>query len=246
TMWYRVSKSVRHFESALVDLWDLPLAMAVDPDSHVVWIRAEVSCSGSKPMATIDEISSRLSVLPGQRYERHEDGRLRIIGQRLSTTHLPENLHWRPLAEVMRLKWPRAGVPKQSSDPPVQLRLERGGLESSIAGLLVNLNDLAKWVETAAEIRLRRLKWIYKDSLALVAGHPPPPLPGVAFGCHENIWIPMGQSWVPNIEAAQVRRVFQCDASETLVWRSTHQCEKLPRDAWSALSRASVREVLKQ
>ena len=147
-MWFRMEGTVEDFEASLAGLVDLPLSIANDPMSDATWLKIDEN-KGETDKADATDLVTRLSVVPGRRFHVDENGNLTQAGHRLSSGKLPANLNWIPLANALRLEWPTAALAGRWTDPPTQLRLVRGGSILEPSGIMVTLEHLRSWVDTA-------------------------------------------------------------------------------------------------
>ncbi|QEG39809.1 hypothetical protein [Roseimaritima ulvae] len=224
---------------------------------QVVWLRLPASQSGSQEL---------LRKLPGGHYldvqaeatdEAASGARtlLRRPGQQVPTASLPGDLSWQLIDQCFDFALPAPGIGAQAAlqeRPP--LRLERGGNQRTAAAMIVSLSELAAWVDTAAAVRMQPLLWLRRADQALVFGTPLPPLDGVLFAACEQVLLPVGFRWQPDLPASSVFRAFchyhcngtaanvdqQSDAA-WLIWESNRRWRLVDDDDWVSLTRASVR-----
>jgi hypothetical protein len=97
-----------------------------------------------------------------------------------------------------------------------------------------------------------------------VVGLPLPSVSGQRFWVRNNIAVPAGRHWLPAVDSATVRRVFEkspsgdfcsggdqlpandvnaggADSADTLLWLDSGHWEMIPSDAFTAMTRAAVR-----
>ncbi len=138
-----------------------------------------------------------------------------LPGERFQVTEKAQLVPWNyllPVAEAPRGPW----VPLAANTVPtlaapalpgvlgggVPLRLVRVTQEQPAALLLVDLPAWTGYMDTAATIRLARLRFaLSAEGRVLVGGHPVPPLRGERFTLAAGIAVPCGWGWVPAVQA---------------------------------------------
>lgn len=176
--------------------------------------------------------------------ERYEviDGGLRRMERRLSDERLP-SVSWVSLAAFLGARLP---TPIAAGMPPVKMAIElRPATTAGEPNLLeVARQDWIAYVETAPEIRLRRLVFAVNESdseRVLVRGFPLPPLPGCQFVEAELVAKPAGFHWYPPVVAKTVRMTLGADEAELVILRTDATWSRVPRSAWIAATRSAVR-----
>lgn len=177
-----------------------------------------------------------------ERYEVIDGGRLRRMERRLSDERLP-SVSWVSLAAFLGARLP---VPIAAGMPPMKMAIE---LRPATAAGEPNLLEVARqewidYVETAPEIRLRRLVFAVNENdseRVLVRGLPLPPLPGEQFVEAELVAKPAGFHWYPPVAAKTVRKTLGADETELVILRADATWSRVPRSAWIAATRSAVR-----
>jgi hypothetical protein len=166
-------------------------------------------------------------------------------GERIAIAKLPADLSWEPLDDSLELQLPPAGFAAPRDALQRQpLRLIRGGRPLQPTAMLASLVDFHRWVDTASEIRLRRLKWVQRAGEVLVMGEPLPPIAADYFIRTDHVLVPAGYVWTPAVTAADVKAVFAIEQDQWLVWESNQSWDAVDEDAWMAVRRASVRQAI--
>ncbi len=180
-----------------------------------------------------------------ERYEVAENGRLRRRGRLLTEGVFP-SCAWQPLDAFLRPRLPEPFVPgRQPNGVAIELRPAAGSSEPNL--LEVARDDWIAYVETAPEIRLRCLSFAVNEQAShrvLIRGVPLPALPGDRFVEAECIAVPAGFHWHPPVSAGSVRSALGLDDSELVILRKEGNCSRVPRSAWNAAARSTVRLML--
>lgn len=180
-----------------------------------------------------------------ERYNVVNGDRLRRAGRLLTEERFP-GCDWNPLQAFLR---PRLPDPIAPGHQPEGVRLElRPVARISEPNLLeAESQDWLSYVETAPEIRLQCLAFALDEQdpgRVLIRGTPLPPLPGARFVEAESIATPAGLHWYPAISAPSVRTFLGAKESELMILRTDGCCVRVPRSAWNAAARATVRLML--
>ncbi|MEL6109735.1 MAG: hypothetical protein AAFU85_27305 [Planctomycetota bacterium] len=226
---------------------------AVDED-HSHWLRFS------------DRDAESFARLSRESFRVDEFGRLFSGDERVPFGVLPK-LQWRPVQEVIDAKLPVAGYPEQVAHKSVGngavgdcgTRIEKFPLRLvpahqstqrsplPVAAISVTLQGLSTWVEGAAARRLARLRWVVRDSTALVMGESLPPVAGDYFVRVDRLLIPAGMWWTPELPAVSVVRLMdgRPTRAETLhVWQRDQSVQHVKEDSFATLSRAALRASL--
>jgi len=210
-----------------------------------IWLRGECENSVDPPIRS----------LPGDHFTIAHEIQLVPVGKQVPLGFLPTT-DWLSLREWLQVSPPVARWAKAES-PTARLRLaslaESGSSNDSrsavasedvdSSAILVTLDDWHSYADSAPQVRLDRLRFAAAaDGRILVLGTPLPSLPGTRFIIVEQIAIPAGSRWGPNVDPAVVRSVF--GVSDSLVlWYSTDSWELIPTDAFVAATRVAIRST---
>lgn len=208
------------------------------------WIKLECAEVADTQEKAAIQIAKLAASLPGDRWRLHGNDWLRP-GMRVPDLELPD-LAWQSIRDVIRFRLPRIEVAARvPQDQKISLRLVRGGSVTSCEGLLTNVSDLARWIRSAPESRLRSLRWVIASSTStkcLILGKQLPPVAGVPLVNQHQVLIPAGVCWQPNVSASDVRQVFKLKPSQWLLWENDQTSSTIEDDSFATMNRASVRE----
>jgi hypothetical protein len=204
----------------------------VGEHGHQLWLRGR-HC---------DEILERkLSALPASgRYEWLSPTQIRMLNQRIPAGVLPD-LQWQSLDGWLRVEIPASALP---ANPPatIALRLVRSASERDPELLLTTVEDLARFVASAAQVRLAGLQFaVEADGDVLVRGSPLPPLPGQRFVLHGGVAVPAGFAWEPAVDANVLTRRFGVSGDALVVWNGDGSITRLHSEQFVPLTRSALR-----
>lgn len=210
------------------------------------WIKLECTDISDNREHAAMQFAKLAASLPGDRWRLEGNDWLRP-GMRVPDLELPD-LAWQAAGDVIRFTLPRIEVAARvSQDERISLRLVRGGNVAICEGLLTNVSALARWVQSAPESRLRSLRWVITSSTptkCLILGKQLPPVAGVPLVNQQQILIPAGFTWTPNVSASDVRKLFGLSATQWLLWESDQTSSTIEDDVYATMNRASVRELI--
>lgn len=188
-----------------------------------------------------ENLQAKLSALPASaRYEWLGSNQLRQIDQRIPVARLPA-LQWQALNSWLLIEMPSAAIP---AEPPssVPLRLVRSANEQDPELLLTQFDELARFVSTAAQVRLEGLQFsASSDGTVLVRGHPLPPVSGQRFVVHGGVAVPVGFSWEPRVSPDVLTRRFSVSGNALVLWNENNAITRLHSEQFVPLSRSALR-----
>lgn len=193
-----------------------------------------------------DRLAEQARSMPAERY-RLVNNRLVPDGQRVATGQLPE-LDWQPIASVIQMQLPWIGEAGQVANiRTTTWKLARSGNERAVVGAIVPWRELAKWIETAPQWRLSRLRYCVSESPggreALILGTPVPPVDAHYLVSEQRILLPAGHSWLPTLPVDYVQRSFGVQPGQWLLWRESDDWCLIDDHLFMPLGRASVRAL---
>ncbi|MFN8397375.1 MAG: hypothetical protein U0176_22320 [Bacteroidia bacterium] len=148
-----------------------------------IWLRGILVDDG--------EIDLRIRQLPAMQRFFCEDGMLFLPEALTPVAHLPK-LNWQSLQAHMPLDLPTAAYAGESAQR-IPVRLVPATQEQPVVALRCALEHLQAWADTAAEVRISRLRMaINSESDVLVMGHPLPNVPGTSYWSCDGLLLPAG------------------------------------------------------
>jgi hypothetical protein len=181
-----------------------------------------------------------LWLLPGDRFTINDRGQLVPWNCLLPVAPAPQG-NWQPVADFVALSVSPPALPGML-DTRLPLRLVRSAAERPATLLLTTLAAWAAYADTAPAIRLARLTFAADaDGRVLVAGTPPPALPGVPHTLDNGIALPSGLAWQPAVPAKTVAALLALADGETALFAADATFSRIPPAAWVPATRSAVR-----
>jgi hypothetical protein len=187
-----------------------------------------------------EQVLRRLWPVAGVELYVSRGGRWYRFGRSLPALDFPANLEYRPLHQVL-FPAPVLPVPPQQQPlRPVPLLLVPDQQPRPAAALTCPIADLARWAETASEVRLQTLRGAYTTLRVLVLGER---LPELASG--QRFWgglllVPLGWRVEPELPASAVRDALGA-GPEDLLLLTPDGGDIVPGRALTSLTRAQIR-----
>ncbi|MFK7820602.1 MAG: hypothetical protein AB8G99_17915 [Planctomycetaceae bacterium] len=231
----RIQQSERQQLSKLRGYADIEVCSSTKDGT--VWIQGTES----------DKLQPILASISGDRFDILPDDQLIERGKRVPTEVLPSG-DWKPVDAWLEVELP---VPQLANAQfkSVSLELKRVTSEPIEAnGLLTTAEAWLNYIEHTAEVRIKPLQFAAcADGRVVVIGSPLPPLPGTRLIIKEDVAIPAGFEWSPQVEPIVVRRVFNSRGAtdgDLVIWTATDQWEAIDSHSIVPATRAAVRTTL--
>lgn len=182
-----------------------------------------------------------LAAVPGgERFVVDDAGRCRVPGRSLPTAQLPPG-PWHPLRDRAAVALPVPALPA-ALPPRAALTIVRGGDVAAANGLRCALADLARWIDDAAEVRMRGLRFAANArGDAFVHGTPLPPLAGTPFVVAAGIALPAGHRFEPAVPPAIVAAHLALMPDDVALCSAHGAWVVLRAEHFVALTRSAVR-----
>ncbi len=207
-------------------------------------VAAQAECLWLRSRNTEEALMRAVVCIPAQaRYEWLATGALRPVASRIPSATMPA-LEWQPLARWLSVTapasaWP-AAVPR-----PVPVKLVRSSVEGVPDLLLTELAEWTRFVRTAAEVRLRPLRFaVDAGRRVLVQGGPLPPLPGQRFVTHGPIAVPAGFTWEPFVSAEALAKGWRVAPDALVLWHPDNTLSRLHLEQLLPATRSAVRATV--
>ena len=154
---------------------------------------------------------------------------------------LPSGLSWTPLEKAMPLEHPSYNHNYFGLSERLSVRLVPSEREEEPVALLLSLQQLGDYIQTAPAVRLEPLSWVIADDQALVVGRPLLPLPGKSYWRRGNHLLPAGLDMEWTVLAETLDRQLNPDGNCWLVWDEDGSYLSVPRLGCRPLSISSFR-----
>ena len=216
-------------------------------DGKYVWLHGTVDSPKEKAEQTLKQLRQ---IPDGRLFVFKNDESLRIVGEKLSSTRLPQ-LAFQRLNEVIEFELPPTRMPGRISSRvslslvrSATIKLSKYQQPSAIFG---NFNDWHQWVEQSNNLRLKPLQFACdKQHRVLIVGNPLPSIRGQQFCKFGNVYVPAGWCWNPGVSIELLNKIVGA-TNETQVWAlqdNSWLC--IPTVQFVAASRSAVRLTAEQ
>ncbi len=213
--------SIRHWSN---------LKMGFDGDT--VWVR---------DFTTAQIQSAAVKMMPFKSVYRLNGNKLFPEGSQLPARNEPALL-WTPVDRGLPVTFPALnhhffGI---ATKVPVQLVVSEHILPTY--ALLVSLDDLEMYIETAPAVRLQHLGWTILDSdFALVMGSPVLPVPGAAFYRSKDFLLPAGYTLEFPVLADILNKKVNTSGRNWVLWRADGTCSMIDKQQVKPLTTGAFR-----
>ena len=151
---------------------------------------------------------------------------------------------WQALSDFLTVTAPVSGMPARAR-ARLEITLQRSARVRTAESLLLEMSELAAWVERAPKVRLQRLKFAAAaDGRALVLGSPLPPLPGVAHYHWGTMAIPCGWEFASHVWPGWVESSLALPKGALALVGSDARLEIIGEEGFTPLTLAAVRLTL--
>ena len=181
--------------------------------------------------------------MPYHRLYQAKDGQLFPNDRLLPVRNIPARPGL-PMAKALPLglPWFNHNFFGLRDSPRIAIRLLPAQEEHPAAALLVALDVLASWIETAPGARLKPLQWaVIDEEQAFILGKPLLPLPGEAFWQKDGHLLPLGLDFEWPILAGALSRLLDPGNEHWLVWQQNGSYFRVKREHLVGLSIDSFR-----
>ncbi len=208
--------------------------------SDWIWIRCPIS--PAKP-----QIQNTILHLPWQeRYQLIDNVLLRPLDSRLPSRRLP-SLNWQTLTSLFVPSLPHviepglfAGLLPPPIDSTSTSSPDLGSAKAPQQALLLSSAEWLNYVNSAPEIRLKPLTFALSEKdMALVKGHPLPPLRGEFYYYLDRVLWPLGCT--PASLLFSWPDYLQLKPNETALIHPNGSFQVIPDSGWIPASRGAVR-----
>ena len=158
---------------------------------------------------------------------------------------MPAGLSWRPLSRGLPLRFPSLNHNYFGIGERLAIRLVESSEQQPAAALLLPVEMLRSYADTASAIRLRHLHWVILGAEALVLGAPMLPLPGKVFWQSGDHLLPAGYSFEFPVLAEAAGRRLRSKEGDRLFWSEVGSCVVVPKDEVVPLSLGGIRMTVK-
>ena len=187
--------------------------------------------------------SPEVKSMPYHTLYRAKDGKLFPSGSLLPVRDIPAG-QGVPMAKALPLglPWFNHHFFGLHDSPLIEIRLVPAPVEHPAAALLIPLELLASWIETAPAVRLQPLRWaVIDEEKAFLLGAPLLPLPGEAFWQKGDHLLPLGLDFEWPILADAMSRRLAPGNNHWIIWQTDGRYFKVGKEDLTGLSIDSFR-----
>lgn len=166
--------------------------------------------------------------------------KLFLKGSLLPSRRIP-SLLWSPIHRGLSLELPRSNHNYFRVASKANVRIVTSAVEKESYGLLVAIDELQKFIETAPSIRLKNLRWVIVDNKALILGNPLLPLNGDVFWKRDNFLLPSGFDLELPILTSTIAELINKEQDHWIVWNKEGSYYAIDKRLFSPLSISSFR-----
>lgn len=154
------------------------------------------------------ENSSILQSIPFRELYYEKEQHLFKVGSLLPTSVLP-NVLWTPISTRLAVELPAFNHNFFDFEGVINLTIVSTQQEQVAKALVVDLVDLASYIQTAPKVRLNQLRWcILNDRQALLIGQPLLPLKGLSYWQEGCCLFPTGYGLnFPQLTTAVIKKI---------------------------------------
>jgi MoxR-vWA-beta-propeller ternary system protein len=173
-------------------------------------------------------------------FDVDESGRLARPGARIPSGSLPQG-HWTPITNFFT-PVPQPAALGGAIDRRVPMRLVPIAGSQSPSVLITDWRTWSAYALEAPKLRLNPLRFaLCEDRRVLVVGLPLPPLPGVRCYSRDDVAVPCGWGFSPQVDFTELRTLVGASDGDVIVFAPDGTCEVVPRECLVNASRAAVR-----
>jgi hypothetical protein len=212
--------SIRHWQN---------LKIAFDED--LVWV---------KELNFFQVNSIEVKSIPFKELYYLSENRLFPKGSLLPGTNVP-SLLWTPIERGLPIERPSYNHNYFGITEKIKIRLKPSEKEQEAFGLLVSMDTLSAYLETAPAIRLKNLSWVLIDDNSLILGFPLLPLQGSVYWRRDNFLLPVGFDFEFPILSDVINNFLSDDSNYWVVWSAENRFLKINKQSLKPLSISSFR-----
>jgi hypothetical protein len=190
-----------------------------------------------------DDLVRCLRPVRGVEFFANRDGRWYRFGRRLPTDEWPPVAGGTPLDRTIVPAVVTPLGPPATTDPPVRLRIVRGGPPHEATACRCPVRELARWADTATSLEIESVRAARYGDRALLLGSRLPAVRGGERFWGERVLIPVGYRPEPDLPEHLVREACRVSHDE-LVLLDAEGAEAIPARAFAPLTRAGLRLAL--
>lgn len=161
-------------------------------------------------------------------------------------SRLPERLApallWTPIDRALPVSLPSFNHNYFGLHDTIEIRFVPSDAEADTAAMLVTLDVLGRYLQTAPAVRLQKIRWVvFNNTHALLLGKPPLPVPGETFWQRKDFLIPTGHDFELFVLADALQKKTNPGRDHWVVWQTNGTYVRIAKESVMPLSRSSYR-----
>ncbi|AYB32192.1 hypothetical protein [Chryseolinea soli] len=201
-------------------------------DEHTIWVR-------DFDYAQIHSVEVKSIPFKDLFYER--DNKLFFLDSRLPERSAP-SLLWTAIDRALPVKLPAFNHNYFGIHEKMDIRFVPRETEAETAAMLVTLDVLEHYLQTAPAVRLQKIRWAILDNTkALLLGKPLLPIPGETFWQRKDFLIPTGQDLELFLLADTLQKKINPGRDRWVLWSKDSSYVSILKESLMPLSRSAYR-----
>ena len=156
------------------------------------------------------------------------------------TKKLPHGLLWTPIERALPIKLPDH-TNNYYQPEKRKIKLKTVDKEHEPDALLIEMNELERYIKTAPAIRLNKIKWIIVEGKALLIGKPLLPINGISFWFKSPFFLPCGMDFEYSILQSYFMQLLDPLNENFVIWLSNQSIIRFSKYAVKPLNIGSFR-----
>lgn len=213
--------SIRHWEN-------LKIAF----EANVVWVKDFLAEQINTP---------EIQQIPYKKVYELKENLLFEQGNLLPSKKLPSGLLWTPILRALPVSLPKFNHNFFGIDEKLEITIKTSEEIKEAYALLVNYDELKRYIETAPKYRLEPLQWVVLDNKALILGNPLLPIKGKTYWLDHDFLLPTGYNFEWFALAKKLQEELNLSKQNLILWNKDNSYSVIPKTTIKQLSISSFR-----
>lgn len=181
-----------------------------------------------------------VKAIPFKTIYYEKDGKLFLINSLLPERTIP-SLLWTPIERALPIQLPSFNHNYFGIHERAEIILTESASENDAAAMIVDLDVLAIYIESAPSVRLENIRWAVIDNKAILIGKPQLPLPGSVLWQRNDMFFPAGYDLELSFISDVIQKQINPGRDNWIVWNVDGSHVLISKECFVALSRSSFR-----
>jgi MoxR-vWA-beta-propeller ternary system domain bpX2 len=233
-IYYLVVKAENRDTLAHIRHWN---NLKMGTDGYEIWV---------KDIDYVQINSLEVKSLPSKTIYYERSGKLYLLNSLLPARNIPSVL-WTAIDRALPIQLPPTNNNYFGTTEKIVLNIIPSETEQEAEGMLATIETLQQYIETAPEVRLKRLKWVIidGDSVFLI-GKPLLPISGDVYWRKEDFMMPTGYNFDLHALMENLNTVINPRNDHWIVWQTDNTYFKIRKEDFMPLSLSSFRKSMKE